>query len=71
MLVTIKHYLYVCRLYVDPDVPAIGSIAVGENSANVSWSPSKRKPAANPGGRFYVEYVKVSDAGLCWLSYVQ
>ena len=47
----------------DPDVPAIGSIAIGENSANVSWRPVKQKPATNPGGRFYVEYVKASDAG--------
>jgi len=49
---------------VDPDAPAIGSIAVGENSANVSWSPSEREHANNPGSRFYVEYVKASDAGL-------
>ena len=48
----------------DPDVPAIGKIVVGENSANVSWRPAEREPATNPGGRFYVEYVKVSDAGL-------
>jgi len=49
----------------DPDVPAIGFIDVGENSANVSWYPAQQEPPVNPGGRFYVEYVKVSDAGLC------
>ena len=46
----------------DPDKPAIGSIVVGENSANVSWRPAEDEPT-NPGARFYVEYVKVSDAG--------
>jgi len=43
-------------------MPKIESIDVGENSANVSWSPSKHEQN-NPGGRFYVEYVKTSDAG--------
>ena len=47
----------------DPDMPAIGSIAVGENWANVSWRPARREPPTNPGARFYVEYVKASDAG--------
>lgn len=49
----------------DPDAPVIGSIAVGTDSANVSWSPAERgrDPPTNPGARFYVEYVKASDAG--------
>ena len=47
----------------DPDKPAIGSIEVGENWANVSWRPAEGE-RINPGDHFYVEYVKVSDAGL-------
>ena len=53
----------VCWWGADPDMPAIGAIAVGENSANVSWSPARRDPPTNPGARFYVEYVKAADAG--------
>jgi receptor-type tyrosine-protein phosphatase zeta len=48
----------------DPDIPAIGFVAAGEDSANVSWSPSSRDPAVNPAGKFYVEYISSEDADL-------
>jgi receptor-type tyrosine-protein phosphatase zeta len=52
----------------DPDMPVIGTINVGHDSANVSWFPASHDPPTNPGAEYYVEYIKESDydAGLPW-----
>ena len=52
-----------CVFFSAPDKPGFADIDVGDNSANVSWTPSEngKKPAKNPGTDFHTEYRNVKD----------
>jgi len=55
--------LFLRRVYVAPDKPAIDFIATTDNSALVHFLSSEHRTPKNPGTDFYVEYAHEDNAG--------